>query len=105
MVGRFPSEGTDAELDDGELVRGVPDLQVPYIGPVELERLPPRGAGDAGHLEVDGHEVGGTDMVPELRQRGFEVGGGHRLQWERRSRLRGGGGGSGGGMGGCGGCG
>lgn len=67
VVRGIPAEGTDAELDDGKPASGVPDLEVPDIGAVELEGLAPGGAGDAGHLEVDGHEVRRTDMAPELR--------------------------------------
>lgn len=94
VVGGIPTEGANAELNDGELGGGVSDLQVPHVGAVELQQLAPRSARHAGHLEVDGHEVRTPDVVPELRQRRFEVRGGNGLRRKRHSTLRGGGGGS-----------
>lgn len=93
VVGGIPTEGANAELNDGELGGGVSDLQVPHVGAVELKQLAPRSARHAGHLEVDGHEVRTPDVVPELRQRRFEVRGGNGLRRKRHSTLRGGGGG------------
>lgn len=66
LFGRVPSEGADAELNDGELLSRVLDLEVTHIRAVELERIAPRRAGHAGHLEVDGHEVRGSDMATQL---------------------------------------
>lgn len=83
---RIPAEGTHAELDDGELLGRILDLQVPDVVAVELERLPPRGARDPGHLEVDRHEVRRRDMVPQGLERGLEVGPGHVLERESRGR-------------------
>lgn len=71
-------------MNDGEPGGGVSDLEVADVGAIELEGLAPGGAGDAGHLEVDGDEVRGADVAPEIHQRGFEVGGGYRLQGKRR---------------------
>lgn len=93
VVGGIPTEGANAELNDGELGGGVTDLQVPHVGAVERQGLAPRSARHAGHLEVDGHEVRTPDVVPELRQRRFEVRGGNGLRRKRHSTLRGGGGG------------
>lgn len=93
VVGGIPTEGANAELNDGELGGGVTDLQVPHVGAVERQGLAPRSARHAGHLEVDGHEVRRPDMAPELRQRRFEVRGGNGLRRKRHSTLRGGGGG------------
>lgn len=62
-LGRVPAKGANAELKHGELLRRVLDLEVADVGAVELQGVPPRRAGDSGHLEVDGHEVGGGDMA------------------------------------------
>lgn len=85
---RIPAEGTHAELDYGELLGRVLDLQVPDIVAVELERLPPRGARDSGHLEVDRHVIRRPDMFPQGLERGLEVGLGHVLEGESRRRRR-----------------
>ena len=71
---RVPTEGGNAELNDGELFGGIFDLEVPNIGAVELEGFPPGGCGNAGHLQIDGYEIGGADVSSELGERGFEVG-------------------------------
>lgn len=68
MLRGVPAEGTDTELDDGELINGIFDLEVANIGAVELEGLPPWSAGDSGHFEVNGDEVRGSDMVAELSE-------------------------------------
>lgn len=68
-----PSEGTDAELDDGEFLGGVFNFEIPDIEAVKLEGLPPGRAGYARHLQVDCHEVRGTHVRPKIRQRGLEV--------------------------------
>lgn len=102
MIRGIPTEGANAELKDGELGGGVSDFEVAHVGAVKLEGFAPGSAGDAAHLEVDGHEVRRSDVVTELRQRWFEVCGGHRLQRKCQIALRGdgGGGGDGGGSGG-----
>ena len=69
-----PAEGTDAELNDSELLGGVFDFEIPNIEPVELERLPPRSAGDSGHLQVDRNEVGISDKASKVVESCFEVG-------------------------------
>lgn len=56
-TGRIPTEGADTELNDGELLSGVLNLEVPHIGAVELKAFTPRGARHSGHLKVDRHEV------------------------------------------------
>lgn len=62
-----PAEGTNAELKNGEFVGGVFDFEVANIEAVEVEGFSPGGAGDAGHLKVNRHEIGVTDVVSELR--------------------------------------
>lgn len=64
-----PAEGADAELQHGEALGGVAELEVPDVGAVELEGVPPRGAGDAAHLQVDPHERGVAHPRPQLLQR------------------------------------
>lgn len=66
VLGRVPAKGTDTELNDGELLGGVFDLEVAHIGAVELEGIAPRRAGDACHFEVDGDEIGGSNMAAKL---------------------------------------
>lgn len=82
MVGRIPAERADAELDDGELLGGVLDLEVVHIGAVELKGLAPRCAGNACHLQVDGHEVGGSHKASQLDQGRLEVRLRHMLERE-----------------------
>lgn len=91
----IPTEGTNAELNDGELGGGVSDFEVAHVGAVELEGLAPRSARHASHLEVDGDEVRRPHEPTELRQRRFEVRRGDGLQRKRRSAFCGGGGGGG----------
>ena len=64
---RVPAEGTNSELNDGELLSGVLDFEIKDVGAVRIERLPPRRARQAGHLQVDGYEVGSSDMALQLR--------------------------------------
>ena len=78
-LGRIPSKRTDPNLNDGEFLGRIFHLQVPNIGPIKLERLPPRRARDAGHLEIDRHEIAFLDSGSEIGERGFEVGFGHFL--------------------------
>lgn len=66
-LGRVPAKRTDAELNDGELLGGVLNLEVADVGAIELEGLAPGGAGDAAHLQVDGDEVRRRHVAPELR--------------------------------------
>ena len=66
LLRAVPSERTDAELDDGELFGGVFGLEVANVEAVALQGLSPRGAGDAGHLEVDRHEVRVSDEASEV---------------------------------------
>lgn len=78
--GRVPAEGADAELQDGELLGGVLDLQVAHVGAVELQGLAPGRAGHAAHLQVDGHEVRRPHVPPQLAKRRLEVRLRHVLQ-------------------------
>lgn len=64
----IPAEGADTELDDGELLCRILDLEVANIGAVKLEGLSPRGTGDSSHFKVNGDEVRGSDMVAELSE-------------------------------------
>lgn len=77
--GCVPSEGADPNLDDGEFLGRVFHLKVPDIGPIELEGLPPRRRSEAGHLEVDRHEIAFLDSGSEVGEGGFEVGPRHLL--------------------------
>lgn len=70
----IPAERTNAELNNGELLGRVFDFEITNVESVELERLSPRSAGDSGHLQVDGDEVGVSNVAPEIGQSGFEVG-------------------------------
>lgn len=81
--GRIPAEGADAELQDGELLGGVLDLEVAHVGAVELQGLAPGRAGDAAHLQVDGHEVRRPQVLLQLSQRRLEVRLRHVLQRKR----------------------
>lgn len=91
-LGPVPPKGADPELHHGELLRRILHLEVPDVGAVELKRVPPRGARDAGHLEIDGDKVRLSDPDPEVLQRWFEVGLRHLLHGHA-SRGSGGGGG------------
>lgn len=82
ILRRVPTEGTDAKLNNGELLRGVFNFEIPNVESVELERFSPRGAGDSGHLQINRHEVGVSDVAPELGQSRFEVGFGDILNGE-----------------------
>ena len=84
MPRTVPPEGTNAELDNSELLRRVLNLEVLNIKPVKLEGLSPRRTGDSGHLEVDGHEIRVANMVTEVGERGVEVGFGNVLEREGR---------------------
>lgn len=84
-----PSEGANAELNDGEFLGGVFDLQILDIGAVKLERLAPGRAGDPRHLQVYGDEVGFPHVAPQLSQRGLEIRLGHILQRHVGSRRQG----------------
>lgn len=68
-----PSEGTDAELNDGKFLGGVFNLQILDVGSVKLEGLAPRRAGHPRHLQVDRHEIGFSHVAPQLGQRRLEV--------------------------------
>lgn len=78
--GRVPAEGADAELQDGKFLGGVLDLEVAHVGAVELQGLAPRRAGNAAHLQVDGHEVRRPHVQPQFAQRRLEVRPRHVLQ-------------------------
>lgn len=69
----IPAEGADAQLNDGEFVSGVFNFEILNIKAVELQGLPPGGAGDAGHFQVDGDKVGVSDVTPEVDERGLEI--------------------------------
>lgn len=69
----IPAERTDAELNDGELLGGIFGLEVPNIESVEFEGLAPWSAGDAGHLKIDGDEIGSADMAFQLGKCRLEV--------------------------------
>lgn len=84
-----PSEGANAELNDGEFLGGVFDLQIQDIGAVKLERLAPGRAGDPRHLQVYGDEVGFSHVPPQLSQRGLEIRLRHILERHVGSRRRG----------------
>ena len=70
---RVPSERANAKLNNSELVSGVFEFEIANIEPVELESLSPGGAGDSGHFEINCHEIGGTDVLPEVQESGVEV--------------------------------
>lgn len=74
-----PSEGANAELNDGEFLGRIFDLQILDIRAVEFKALAPRRTGDPRHLQVDGDEVGFPHVAPQLRQRGLEIRLGHIL--------------------------
>ena len=69
----IPTKRAYSELNHGEFLRRIFDLQVPDVGAVEFQRLPPRCARDAGHLEVDGDEVSRSDMAAEVFESRLEV--------------------------------
>lgn len=68
-LGGVPAEGADAELQGGEALRGVAELEVADVGAVELEGVPPRRARDAAHLQVEPHEVRVAHPRAQLLQR------------------------------------
>lgn len=68
-----PAKGADTELNDGELLGGIFDFEVANVESIKLEGVAPRRAGDAGHFEVDGNEIGGLDVVAERAERRVEV--------------------------------
>lgn len=67
--GGVPSEGADAELQGGEPLRRVAELEVPHVVAVELEGVPPGSTRDAAHLQVKPHERGLPHALPQLLQR------------------------------------
>jgi len=67
-LGGVPSEGANAELQGGEPLRGVAELEVPHVVAVELEGVPPGRARDAAHLQVEPHERGLPHAPPQLIQ-------------------------------------
>lgn len=77
---RVPSKGANAELNDGEFVGGILNLQILDIGSVESEGLSPGSAGHPRHLQVDCNEVGFPDVAAQLGQRRLEVRLSHILQ-------------------------
>lgn len=84
-----PSEGANAELNDGEFLGGIFNLQVLDIGPVKVEGVSPRRTGDPRHLQVYWDEVGFPHMPPQLSQRGLEIRLHHILQRHLGTRRRG----------------
>lgn len=58
-----PMKGANTELNDGKLLSRIFDFEVPNIEAVKLEGITPRRAGDARHFEVDGYEIGSSDVV------------------------------------------
>lgn len=80
MPRTVPPEGTNTELDNSELLRRVLNLEILNIKPIKLEGFSPRSAGDASHLEVNGHEIGVANMAPEVGEGGLEVGLGNVLE-------------------------
>lgn len=85
LFDRVPPEGANAELNDGELLGGVLDFEVPNVVAVKLEGLSPGGAGNPGHFQVDGNEVGGPDEDAQIFKRRVEVGSCDILESEGRS--------------------
>lgn len=55
---RVPTERTNAELNNGELLGGVLNFEVTNIISVEVEGISPRSAGYSGHFQIDGDEIG-----------------------------------------------
>lgn len=93
VLDRVPSEGANAELNDGELLGGVLDFEVANVVAVKVEGLSPGGAGNSGHFQVDGNEVGGLDEAAQILERRFEVGACNILESEgRRAKSAGEGG-------------
>lgn len=82
-LGRVPAKGTNAELNDGELLRWVFHLQVPDVGAIELEGLAPRRARNAAHLQVYGNEIRRRHVAAKLGESRVEVMLRHVLQRER----------------------